>query len=123
MNSKSPKDIENRIVRLLTSWENLAPTKSFAGITLEQCRTAVAASLTSRQQIGSLEDQLERAIDVRDSADVVSLAKLQQVVNGILADGTEGPDSSLYAALGYIRKSERKSGLTRKSHRAPAPTA
>jgi hypothetical protein len=25
-----------------------------------------------------------------------------------------GPDSSLYRALGYIRKSERRSGLTRK---------
>ena len=33
---------------------------------------------------------------------------------GVLADPTEGPDSALYAAFGYTRTSERKSGLTRK---------
>ena len=37
-----------------------------------------------------------------------------QVVNGVLAGPTEGPDSALYAAFGYTRKSERKTGLTRK---------
>jgi hypothetical protein len=31
----------------------------------------------------------------------------------VLSDPTEGPDSALYEAMGYTRKSERKSGLTR----------
>jgi len=47
------------------------------------------------------------------------------VVNGVLADPTEGPDSSLYEAMGYTRKSERKSGLTRgkKSAGSTPPTS
>jgi len=36
------------------------------------------------------------------------------IINGILADPTEGPDSALIEALGYTRKSARRSGLTRK---------
>ena len=36
------------------------------------------------------------------------------VINGILADPDEGPDSPLYEAIGYTRRSERKTGLTRK---------
>ncbi len=40
--------------------------------------------------------------------------KIQLVVAGVLADPNEGPDSPLYEAFGYTRKSERKSGLTRK---------
>jgi hypothetical protein len=50
----------------------------------------------------------------RDEADESTLGKMQLVVNGVLADPTEGPDSALYAAFGYTRKSERKTGLTRK---------
>ena len=32
------------------------------------------------------------------------------------ADPTEGDDSALYKAMGYVRKSDRKSGLTRKKN-------
>jgi hypothetical protein len=39
---------------------------------------------------------------------------VQLVVNGVVGDPTFGPDSALYEAMGYVRKSERKSGLTRK---------
>jgi hypothetical protein len=36
----------------------------------------------------------------------------------VLGDPAYGPDSALYEALGYVRKSERKSGLTRKGKTA-----
>jgi hypothetical protein len=36
------------------------------------------------------------------------------VIAGILADPTEGPDSSLIEGVGRTRQSERKTGLTRK---------
>ena len=39
---------------------------------------------------------------------------------GVLADPTEGPDSPLYEAFGYTRKSERRTGLTRKRTEAAA---
>ena len=48
-----------------------------------------------------------------------SRSQAQLVVAGVLADPTEGPDSSLYEAMGYTRKSERRSGLTRKGNNAP----
>jgi hypothetical protein len=35
-------------------------------------------------------------------------------VNSVRGTPGFGPDSPLYRALGYVRKSERKSGLTRK---------
>jgi hypothetical protein len=66
-----------------------------------------------------LETQTTEALNDRDAADAVVLAKAQQVVNGVLADPSEGPDSSIYEAMGYTRKSERRSGLTRKGNNAP----
>lgn len=122
MSKRSPKEIEGKVVRILNAWETLAPGKLFGDMTLEQYRTVVASSQTARQQIDALTVQLTQAIDARDTADAIALGKSQMVILGVIADLTEGPDSSLYAAMGYTRKSERKSGLTRKkSHRAPAP--
>ena len=57
----------------------------------------------------------------REEADEAFLDKAQLVVNGVLADPTEGDDSALYEAMGYTRKSERRSGLTRKRNEPPTP--
>jgi hypothetical protein len=119
--ANNPKATAQKIERMLNGWETITPSKSFGGMTLQQFQAAIKPSLDARQQIDDLEDQLTQAIVARDSADDVSLAKAQQVVNGVLADPTEGPDSALYQAFGYTRKSERKSGLTRK-RTPPTPT-
>jgi hypothetical protein len=109
-----PKEIEDKIRRTINGWESLARTKSFAGSTLDQFKTIVGPSLAAREKIADLEIQLTQAINQRDAADEVSLAKIQAVVAGVNADPTEGPNSSLIEAFGYTRKSERKSGLGRK---------
>jgi hypothetical protein len=121
----NPKKIEEKIQSLLSAWQTLAPTKSFAGLTFAEFNTQVAPSLTARTTISNLESQLTEAINQRDDGDKTSLVVVQRVVNGILADPTEGPDSSLIEAAGRVRKSERKSGLTRKvsTGGATPPTA
>ena len=111
----SPKDNLLRIQRILTGWQTLAPGKSFGGMTLAQFQAAVQPSLDTRQNLDTLEDQIKQQQANRDSADEVSLTKAQQVVNGVLADPTEGPDSALYESFGYTPKRDRESGLTRKS--------
>ena len=92
----------------------MAPTKSFGGMTLDQFKTQTAPSFTKRDNIASLEQQIAQEINERDAADEISLALLQRVIAGILADPTEGPDSSLIEGVGRVRQSERKTGLTRK---------
>lgn len=118
----SPKHNEQKTQRILNAWETLAPGKSFGGMTLAQFQAAVQPAQAARQRIDDLEDQLKQAIADRENADEALLAKAQLVVNGVLADPTEGADSALYEAFGYTRKSERKSGLTRKrSDKPPTP--
>jgi hypothetical protein len=117
----SPKNTAERIERMLNAWRTLAPEKSFGGMTLAQFEAATAPSHDTRARIEDLNDQLTKEIADRDSADDTSAVKIRQVVAGVLADPTEGPDSALYEAFGYTRTSERKSGLTRKGNKqAPA---
>ena len=88
-------------------------------MTLAQFQAIAQPAQAARQRLNDLEDQLKQSITDRDNADNAFLVKARQVVNGVLADPTEGPDSALYEAMGYTRKSERKSGLTRKRNQPP----
>ena len=107
--------------RILNAWETLAPTKSFGGMTLAQFQAFCAPSQAARQRLADLADQTTQATNDRDTGDEVVASKSQLVVSGVLADPTEGPNSSVYEAMGYTRKSERKSGLTKKKRSAPTP--
>ncbi|MBA2732351.1 MAG: hypothetical protein H0U54_05615 [Acidobacteria bacterium] len=115
-----PKDNELKMQRMINAWETLAPDKSFGGMTLAQFKAAAQPALDARQQIDDLEDKLKQAMTDRDNADSVVTAKSQFIINGVLADSTEGDNSALYEAFGYTRKSERKSGLTRKRNQPPS---
>jgi hypothetical protein len=114
----SPKDTEQKMQRMLNAWETLAPGKTFGGMTLAQFQAAAQPAQAARQRIDDLENQLGQALNDREQADDAFLAKAQLVINGILADASEGADSALYEAMGYTRKSERKSGLTRKRNQS-----
>jgi hypothetical protein len=107
--------------RMLNAWQTLAPDKTFGGMTRAQFEAAAAPARAARQRIEDLEDQMTQAIAARGQADEAFAAKAQLVVNGVLADPTEGPDSALYEAFGYTRRSERRSGLTRR-RTTPTPS-
>ncbi len=109
-----PKEVKERLDRIINGWETLAPTKTFGGLTLAQFKTAVQPSYTVRQEILALEEQLNAKLAERDNVDEDSMKSADLVTNGVRGDPTEGPDSALYEALGYVRKSEKKSGLTHK---------
>ena len=112
--SSGPSDNDAKMDRMLNAWETRAPDKSFGGLSLAQFQAVIAPAKAARQRMDELEVQLKQAADARKAADDAFLAKAQLVVSGVLADPSEGVDSALYQAMGYTRKSERKSGLTRK---------
>ena len=119
--SSKPKMNGEKIAAVVKAWEDLRSAKSFASMTLTQFKTAVKPSLDARDSIGKLENQLIAAEDQRDIADVESMKQLLLVVNAVKGDPTEGEDGELYEAMGYVRKSERKTGKTNKPKK-PAPT-
>jgi hypothetical protein len=118
--SLGPKDTEEKLRKMINTWEQNAPTKTFA-VTIDEFKTGVKPSFDVRERIADLEDQLTKAKDDRERCDDASLALAQRVVNAILADSSEGPDSSLLEGFGRTRQSERKTGLTRKKTSATPP--
>jgi len=111
--SLSPKETEEKLREMIDIWEELAAAKTFA-VTLDEFKAALKPSFDVRARIADLENQLAKAKDDRERFDDASLELAQRVVNAILADATEGPDSSLLEGFGRTRQSERKTGLTKK---------
>jgi len=109
----SPRDNEEKLRRTLSAWKTLASDKVFGGMTAEQYEAAINPSFTSRKELDDLDNQRTLLINTHTDADETSLAKTAAVVASVVADPAFGPDSSLYEAMGYKRKSERASGLTR----------
>ena len=113
------KRVAKRLQTLIDVWERLRTTKSFAGMTLEQFKAKVATSLSTREALSSLKTQVTNSRTTRHQSDIVSNDLVNLVINAIKGDPDEGEDGPLYAALGYIPKSARRSGLTRKDSTTP----
>ena len=111
---QAPKYSKAKIDQVANAWETLAKTETFGGMTLAEFKTAVQPSQAAREALTALNDQLTAAHNTRDAADQASLDKVQLVVNGVVGNPAFGPNSDLYEAMGYVRESERKSGLTHK---------
>ena len=116
----SPKTIEEKVDRISNAWQTLAANKTFGGMSLMQFEEECLPSQEARNLIEELQDRLTKALAGRDTADDNTAAKIQLIVAGVVGDPTEGPDSPLYEAFGYTRKSDRKKGLTRKRKETPA---
>ena len=109
-----PKSTLEKLNNAINSWAALAPDKTFGGMTLAQFKTKVKPSFDAREELKVLENQMQAKQVERDNSDEESLRLVRLVVNGIIGDPEEGPDSDLYEAVGYTRTSQRKTGLTRK---------
>jgi type IV secretory pathway VirB4 component len=110
----NPKSRIEKLEKIENAQEQLAPAEEFGNIKLDTYKAQVQKSRDARKKIADLEQQMTAANNERDAEDEIGLAMAEKIVNGVIGNPNYGPDSSLYEAMGYVRKSERKSGLTRK---------
>jgi hypothetical protein len=102
----------------IAAWTLLRPNKSFAGFTLESFTQTVAPSLDLRKRVAESNANTRQLIARRDDANVLSKKALHRLVSGVQADAEEGPDSDLYAEMGYMRHAVRNSMLSARRAKA-----
>ena len=119
---QSAKYVASKLEKVTNAWTTIRPDKSFAGMTLDQFKATVKPSLDLRDKETDLRNGLK---DVRTQRPVVDAGSLDQtllVVNAVKGDPAEGENGTLYAAMGYVPKYAKRSGLTRKGQ-TTAPAA
>ncbi len=113
--AKTNRNTVKRIAVFIAAWGKVAPDAVFAGMTLTEFKTAVADPVTIRRDITEMERQLKAKLAERSDADAAAETVLELVINSVRGTPGFGADSQAYRAFGYVRKSDRKSGLTRKA--------
>ncbi len=111
----NPAKVLEKLLKILNAWRDLAPTASFGGMTLTEFETEINKSVNVRQEITDLENQIINKTQERDAIDATNWELAQFVVDSVKGNRDYGQDSGLYEAMGYVTKSERKSGLTHKT--------
>ena len=97
---------------LATGWEKYALDQKFSGYTLEQLKALIVAL---KELMGALKLDYRGKIATRQSmAGELSDIRLR-IVNCIRGHEDFGENSEFYRFLGFKTRSERKSGLTRKT--------
>ena len=117
--SDYPQPPERR-KHFIHAWRELAAEESFGGMTVAEFEAATAEMETVRKRIITVETTLTGLRMDRDRADQAARELFIQVAHGVRGNLSYGEDSALYRGMGYVRKSERKSGLRRKTKK---PTA
>src|ERR1019366_3574646 len=80
---------------------------------LEAFKAKVQASQAARDQLVTVDSRAKDGRQLRLESDSASLEQVQLVVNSVKGDPEEGESGGLYAAMGYVPKNQRRSGLTR----------
>ena len=107
---------------MLAAWLQGAPTtESFGGVTLQELQAShdaiEAAEMDLKESLADTDLKRSALENVGRNA-----AELQRKVYlGVSVD--LGEDSELLGAMGYVRKSERRSGLTRKLKSVEEPSS
>ena len=114
MAKQNPKKNMELLKTALAAWREYAPEATFGGVKLGDLQAAVDLSDENRSKITNKENELKGLFVKRDNDDLDGLKVRELLVNGVVGDPNFGPDSAFYESLGYIRKSDRKSGLTRR---------
>lgn len=116
-----PNQLPNRRKAFVDAWTEYAATESFAGMTLEEFKTATLLSISSRDELEVLSVRLAGLKQQRDLADLATRDLFRRVANSMRGHDVHGENSSLYRAVGFIPMSERSSGLTRKGRKGGSP--
>jgi len=113
MKKVNRKSINKRADKMDDAWKNGAKDAVFMGHTQTDLNNAITSIRTKEQQ----RDELRAQADLLDDAIEIEYVGLDEmmveVADGVRGNEDYGNDSPLYGAMGFIRKSERKSGLTR----------
>lgn len=108
-----------RIGVFTAAWREIAPTASFAGMTLAEFETKTAPLAESTARLLALDAQYAAELKARDEAETAAKEAMRMATHSVRGNPLFGEDSRLYRAMGFVPLSERQSGLTRKGQEAP----
>jgi hypothetical protein len=124
MATNNNKNVSLRREKLLSSWQEFAADATFAGFTLAQFEEGSMEPFEVRKTMEAAKTKLAGLKLKRDKAEEKLNDMLVLIANSIRGTPAYGQDCELYRSLGFIPKSERKTGtVARKKTEVTAAAA
>ena len=109
------KKIKDRVTQMDDAWEEGAPDVEFGGVKQAAFAADIEAAANAEHELAEILAQADmKRAEIADRYAALN-DKSNNVANDVRGDKNYGEDSALYGAMGFKRKSERASGLTRKT--------
>ena len=108
------KKVKEKCNVMNDAWVEAAPSEKFYGIDQGSFQADIEAAAANDAAIADLESELKIKRDLRDDKYAALDERRSKVGQGVAGSPAHGNDSPLYGAMGFVRKSEKKTGLTRK---------
>ena len=115
------KKVRDRVTLMNTAWAQGAPGIAFKGVKQVDFQADIQAAAAVEQETAALEAQIKIKNNERDTRYQKLSDDSVKIRDGVEGHESYGPDHSLYEAMGFVRESARKSGLTR-NKKQPAST-
>ena len=107
--------VNTRSLKMLASWKEETPTiESFGEVTLSDIESAYNDMLAAESTLAQSKAAVDQDRIRYNEAGAVVLEMQRKVYLGVIAQ--LGEDAPILKSMGYVRKSERKSGLTRRNN-------
>ncbi len=109
------KDIKERVNKMNDGWSEGAPGVEFGGVKQADFLKDISDAAKAESELADILAQADmKRAEIDDKYQNLQDNSVR-VANGVRGDKDYGEDSALYGAMGFIRKSERASGLTRRT--------
>jgi hypothetical protein len=115
MSKLNKKKTDERAAEMENGWEAEAPDIKFRKHSLADLKAKRQSIESAKQEAANIEAQLKSKNSEIDDLYYELDDMIVDVGEGVRGHDDYGSDSKLYGLMGFIRKSLRKSGLTRKS--------
>lgn len=110
--ARNRKNDLEKMERVESGWRQNAADDQLADMTPAEYSTQIDKSRELRRAVDDAESLL---VDLNKRLDLVDAANIELtdlVVNSVRASRKYGPDSPLIGSMGFVRKSDRKTGKT-----------
>ena len=108
------KPVMARAQQTLSAWRQFGPDVEFAGIKSSVLEAQMRNAQVVRDQILAAETLLDRLRMARDHGERALSEQLTLIGYGVCGHQDFGDDCALYRAMGYVPRSENRSGRPRK---------
>jgi hypothetical protein len=110
----TPKTSRERGEKFETSWQENAPDKKWSEGTLAEFKAKRQTIAEVESEITNGEARLKAFMIQRDNLNADLMKECDYIAADVEGDRNFGPDSALYGGFGYIRKSDKKKGGSKK---------